>query len=598
MLRWLLAIFLLASLAARADEASAVITGVITSNGRPAARVPVKSDEGFVTTTNDRGEYRLIVTPGHRWVSSGTDHADVYVAAGDTTRADLHADVIREMFFFEPRDDREHAMAEVSLQQQDLLRLPIGRTLDDVTRIAPGARGTNFGRSILGSATGGNSAFIDGVETPGLPNVQLPLEFYDTVNILTIGQRLEFGHATGGLLLATTPARSRARTTAFLYYQPRQSSTSGVFTTATRHWDAGFTTSVPFTDRLWLFAGYDHFAGDEEHSGLGVFRDRSTVDAMLAKLEFTATPSMKLIAEGFGDPGRTGFDEGSFHTGSESGLLRAIANNSTWLAEGGASHSSLRGSDFRFSHTTWVNANVERMFAHHVLRGGVEYAREPVYDFTFIGSSEDSRYSAAYLGDSWYAKENLVVEGGIRHQDLQGIGDTWLPRASVIWRQSRDLKLFATYGRYGDDLALAAPFSSPVTMREASAGAELTMFFPLSVRLVHREIEGRSLNGALVEVAGDIAALRIHLADLIVSHDDGYANVFSDFPERRHQASLTASLPIGIAEAGVIVTRPDQFVADLHLGLRLNKVTLVADVMNVTGRDGDRIARFGIRAAL
>src|SRR5947207_1414730 len=99
------------------------------------------------------------------------------------------------------------------------------------------------------SAANGNASFIDGVESPEFPGVQLPLEFYGSVNILTIGQPVEYGRVTGGLLLATTPSPSRSQTSAFVYFQPHRSSTRGVTTTTTRHWDAGFTTNLRFPDR-------------------------------------------------------------------------------------------------------------------------------------------------------------------------------------------------------------------------------------------------------------------------------------------------------------------------------------------------------------
>jgi hypothetical protein len=173
-----------------------------------------------------------------------------------------------------------------------------------------------------------------------------------------------------------------------------------------------------------------------------------------------------------------------------------------------------------------------------------------------------------------------------------------LPRASAVWTPSRDVRLFATYGRYTDDSLRTNPFLGRQKMHEVSAGAELETMYRLSAHLVRRTIEGRNLNGALVEMYGDVTRVRIRISDFIARSDDGYADVYRDTPERRHQLTAYASMPIGLFEVGAIVTRPDQFVTSVHLGLRLNKVTLVADVMNVTERDEARTIRFGLRAAL
>lgn len=235
---------------------------------------------------------------------------------------------------------------------------------------------------------------------------------------------------------------------------------------------------------------------------------------------------------------------------------------------------------------------MQRMFGEHVLSGGAEYAREPgVFRPGIIDglALKRTRYTAAYLSDTWYAKDNLVIDAGLRRQRAED--GSWLPRASAVWNPSRDVRLFATYGHYADAL-------KPSQMREISAGAELETAYRLSARLVRRTIDGRTLNGALVEVYGDLTLLHIRISDFIAKSDDGYANVYRDTPERRHQVTAYASMPIGLFDIGAIVTRPDQFVTDVHLGLRLNKVTLVADVMNVTERVEARTIRLGVRAAL
>jgi len=560
---------------ARGGEATAVVTGFVTSNGAPLAHMRVASDE-IETVTDERGEYRLLVTPGRRFVRVGTSKRVFDIGAGETARFDFGMQVSSELDAI-PRktDDPEHAMVDLRLSADEMAFLPLGRTLSSIAELLPAA------------LQPGSTVFVDGVPLP-LYAVQSPIDFQGSVNILTIARPVEFGHAIGGVLLATTPVRSGTHASVFAYWQPKTSTTNLFGTQRSRHWDAGFTLIRPLTERLWLFAGYGRLTDDTEFLGPGTQRFRSSTNALIAKLDLTATPSVKVIAEGFGDPGKTTFDSsdftpGVFHTGSASGSLRAFGAGSRWVSEGGVSHSSLTNLSFFSPHVTRAHADVQRLLGAHVLRFGAESSRtsgqlRPTGIVMPFHLSETN--SAFYAADTWHPSDNLVINAGVRHEE------SWLPRTAVIWQAAPKLRLFTTWGRYADD----PPFGStnlPLEMSEASAGVELSHYLVTgSARLLRRTIEGQTLNGVLLEAHQRVAF--------------GRFNVFYLFSDREHRHQLTAScgVPFGRFDFGTIIRwSSGDFRTDIHLGVPIDKVSLVADVMNVVNGDA-RAVRFGIRGAL
>jgi hypothetical protein len=179
-------------------------------------------------------------------------------------------------------------------------------------------------------------------------------------------------------------------------------------------------------------------------------------------------------------------------------------------------------------------------------------------------------------------------------------------------------------------------------MSEATAGADFSLdTVQIAARLIRRTIAGRNMNGGLLELRRQEAALRLHLFYLLSSLEPNYGEVFAPTARRRHQVTGTASTTLGIVDAGTIVTwsssaslprtterAPSLFRTDLHLGITLRAVSLVADVFNLFNRqtpygftsefdlpsfpfpvpfplpnqpiawESPRAIRFGIRAAL
>jgi len=612
---------LLIAVDARGGETTAVVTGVVTAAGAPVPHWQVRSDDTS-TETNERGEYRLLVTPGRHFVSSGETAVSFEIAAGETARFDLALGVTDQFRAQQDFTDPEHAMADVPLARDDLSNLPLGRTLDSLFILLPEPL-----REL-------DPAFIDGVEPASRP-ARLPLEFFGAVNMLTIGLPAEYGHTTSDLLLATTYSRHDTSGSVFAYWQPRSAATHNDVTTGTRHWDAGFTVGRPLTGRLWFFLGYARLTDDFDRAGYAPLRVHDSVDAFLGKLELTATRSSTITVEGFGDPGKATSEfvggRRGFRTGVATGVLRGTSNGSNWTAEGTLANTSMSDAVSTL-HSTRINAGVQRTFVSHVLHAGAEYDREPgLAGLAAFPPPPISHHNgtAAWVEDAWRATPNIVVDAGLRGEF--GGHDRLLPRASIAWGAGSDLRLFATYGQYGDDF-LYGSLLIPRRMHEASAGGELRHHVVrFSARALHRSLEGKTLNGGLFEASEDLTPLRFRISYLLSSFDQGYA--FTFIP-RRHQLAGYASVAGRVAEAGTIVTwsssgplrpsdesAPALFRTDLHLGVRLGHISLVADVMNLFdkqtpnnfaivippangahdvpfGWEGPRAIRFGIRAML
>lgn len=95
-------------------------------------------------------------------------------------------------------------------------RVPIGRDLQSVIRLAPGANAGSgaFGglTSISGGAVSENAYFVNGLNITNFRNylspVAIPFDFYQTIEVKTGGYAAEFGRTTGGFTNATTKSGS------------------------------------------------------------------------------------------------------------------------------------------------------------------------------------------------------------------------------------------------------------------------------------------------------------------------------------------------------------------------------------------------------
>ncbi|MBV8517848.1 MAG: TonB-dependent receptor [Acidobacteria bacterium] len=210
---------------ALAQSTTGSLVGTVTSDGNPLPGVTVTASspsmQGTRTaTTGDAGGYSFpALPPGLYTLSfelSGMQRVEkrVTIAVSQASRADVALNVasVSETLTVTsaapPAVETTEVAANFTTQQ--INELPIGRTIDDITRLAPGVNeaGPNNQIVISGANSYDNLFLVDGVivneNLRGQPN---PLYIEDAIQettVLTGGISAEFGRFTGGVVSSIT----------------------------------------------------------------------------------------------------------------------------------------------------------------------------------------------------------------------------------------------------------------------------------------------------------------------------------------------------------------------------------------------------------
>lgn len=237
------AIALNAPVASAQDYTNIVASGRVTSeSGTPIAGATVtitSSDRGvtLTTQTNDAGAYSFAqVTPGaydFRVEAAGqapyeergvqltrsTGGANSFrLIPADTSAATGDEIIVRGARVRTTDFNDTTTGAVIELAEVDK-RVPVARSLLDVVLLSPGVvRGASgngaFANSVAvsGSSITENAFFVNGLNITnfrmGLTPVEVPYDFYKTVDVKTGGFPAEFGRATGGVITAVTKSGS------------------------------------------------------------------------------------------------------------------------------------------------------------------------------------------------------------------------------------------------------------------------------------------------------------------------------------------------------------------------------------------------------
>nr|WP_279330539.1 TonB-dependent receptor [Sphingomonas oleivorans] len=226
--------------AAAQDYTNVTATGSVvdaSGNGISGATVTVTSNaQGFTrsATTDSSGTYRVpalpqgsytfqISAPGFSDFSdsavtltqSSAGNQFQLVAAGAATSADSSAIIVTGRRVRVSDFDRTTTGAVIQIGEL-AARVPVARDLTSVVLLAPGtALGDSaFGNlaAISGSSVSENVFFLNGLNITefreGLGAVNVPFEFYNTIEVKNGGIPAEFGRFTGGFVNATTKSGS------------------------------------------------------------------------------------------------------------------------------------------------------------------------------------------------------------------------------------------------------------------------------------------------------------------------------------------------------------------------------------------------------
>jgi outer membrane receptor protein involved in Fe transport len=259
------------------DQGGAPLAGAIVSIRGAAlqgtADVFTEGDGSYQLDQLPPGIYTLTVTYGNAQIS----RSNVLVQLGKVVRINLRTrgdtgEVI-EVRGRAPMVDQGSTKTGVTLSEEDLLRLPVGRNFDDLLEIAPGAQPDRFGTSFGGSTSPENSYLIEGTNVTdvgfGLATLTLPTEFLREVEIITGGYGAEYGRSSGGVINAVTKSGSNElHGSVFGYFTPGEltgntrflpnENNSIVFQRDLDYRsDFGFEVGGPLVeDTLWFHVGF------------------------------------------------------------------------------------------------------------------------------------------------------------------------------------------------------------------------------------------------------------------------------------------------------------------------------------------------------
>jgi len=233
-------VVLSAPVASAQDYTNVIASGRVESDsGAPIANATVtitSSDRGVSRTvqTNEAGAYSFNqLTPGAYDFRIEAEGFEAYeekrvqltrvngsansfrLSAAGAETADSTAIVVSGRRIATSDFNDTTTGAVIDLAEIDK-RVPIARTLRDVVLLAPGTvRGSSGSNSafadqvsISGSSFNENAYFVNGLNITnfrmGLSPVEVPYDFYKTVEVKTGGFSAEFGRATGGAINAVT----------------------------------------------------------------------------------------------------------------------------------------------------------------------------------------------------------------------------------------------------------------------------------------------------------------------------------------------------------------------------------------------------------
>lgn len=203
------------------DEAGKAIAGAsvtVTSDTQGFSRTVTTDSSGrYLVSSLPQGSYSFSVTASGFSAYSESGIALTQSSAGNEFQLVAETAANANMITVTSRRvrvsdfDRTTTGAVISIGEL-ATRIPVARDLTSVIQLAPGTSlgDTAFGNlaAISGSSVSENAFFVNGLNITefreGLGSVQVPFEFFNTVEVKNGGVSAEFGRFTGGFINATT----------------------------------------------------------------------------------------------------------------------------------------------------------------------------------------------------------------------------------------------------------------------------------------------------------------------------------------------------------------------------------------------------------
>jgi hypothetical protein len=225
----------LALLVARGAQAQTNTTGAIqgvvsdADTGEPLAGVTVVASSPALQgtqagITDETGQYKVTNLPPGTYVLTAyyldltVNRTNIQVSINKTTPGYIKVSAeqaVGEVITIEgapPNIDPTSTTQGVTLDQEYVRRLPVGRSYEENLGAAAGTSSDDAGVSFSGSSSLENTYIVDGVNTTTLQYGQVgsPIvnEFIEETEIITGGYNAEHGRSTGGVVNVVTKSGS------------------------------------------------------------------------------------------------------------------------------------------------------------------------------------------------------------------------------------------------------------------------------------------------------------------------------------------------------------------------------------------------------
>lgn len=264
------------------------ITGTVTdANGDalPGVTIVMTSPNLIGTrtaVTDASGKFRAVFLPPGQFEVTATftgfrtQKANVRVEIDGTANINLRMEVqnsIEDELVVTadlPVIDHSSTTAGANISEDFFTKLPTGRSVASIMRIAPGVSTTDVDGSfrINGSSGPENQYIIDGVNTTSIElggsSANLNFDFIQEVQVKTGGYNAEFGRATGGILNVITKSGGNEFEGSVYAFADRRNNVAGArqvgvggsTSLGTDRDDWGITVGGPIIkDKLWFFVG-------------------------------------------------------------------------------------------------------------------------------------------------------------------------------------------------------------------------------------------------------------------------------------------------------------------------------------------------------
>jgi len=279
-------------------QTTGTIIGVVTdaSTGKPVAGAVVIATspnmQGEQTAVTDgNGNYRLTLLPAGEYKLAvqlegykPSDRSDIRLSIDKTLRANLA--VVPEAVQIDEQVVRTGAAPVINvgsaesgsvISSEFVASIPIGRTFDQIARVAPTASADAYGTGFAGAQSPENSYILDGLNVgdpvTGTNNTNILSNFVQEIDVKTGNFSAEYGRATGGIMNVVTKSGSNEFhgsvfsnfTPSFLVQPDGKVAGRDAEAIASQSkpsegnydLDLGFEVGGPIVkDRLWFFAGF------------------------------------------------------------------------------------------------------------------------------------------------------------------------------------------------------------------------------------------------------------------------------------------------------------------------------------------------------